>query len=41
MVTPAYRREPGVDYLFMDGDPKVVGHEDQMLSFMKTVLAAR
>jgi iron(III) transport system substrate-binding protein len=41
MVTPEYRRQPGIDYLFMDGDPQVVGHEDDMLAFMKGVLASK
>lgn len=40
-VNPETRREPGVNYIFMDADPRVLGSEGEMIAFMKTVLAPR
>jgi iron(III) transport system substrate-binding protein len=37
-VKAATRRQPGVDYSFIDAEPEVVSKEAEMLAFMKQVL---
>jgi iron(III) transport system substrate-binding protein len=37
-VTPEARRDPTIEYSFLDAQPEVVANEDQMLAFMKQVL---
>jgi iron(III) transport system substrate-binding protein len=38
MVNPEHRRDPNVEYSFMDADPRVLAGEAEMLDFMKSVL---
>jgi iron(III) transport system substrate-binding protein len=38
MLSPDHRRDPNVEYSFMDADPQVLAREAEMLDFMKTVL---
>jgi len=38
MLSSDHRRDPNVEYSFMDADPQVVAREAEMLDFMKNVL---
>jgi iron(III) transport system substrate-binding protein len=38
MLSSDHRRDPNVEYSFMDADPQVVAREAEMLDFMKKVL---
>jgi len=37
-VKPEYRRQPGVDYLYLDSDPEILARESEPVEFMKKVL---
>jgi ABC-type Fe3+ transport system substrate-binding protein len=37
-IKPETRRQPGVEYSFIDARPEVVANEHEMLTFMKQVL---
>jgi iron(III) transport system substrate-binding protein len=38
MLSPDHRRDPNIEYSFMDADPSIVARETEMLDFMKKVL---
>jgi iron(III) transport system substrate-binding protein len=38
MISPDHRRDPNVEYSFMDADPQVLAREAEMLEFMKKIL---
>jgi hypothetical protein len=37
-ITPETRRQPNVEYSFLDSQAEIVSNEDDMLAFMKQVL---
>jgi iron(III) transport system substrate-binding protein len=41
MVSTEHRRDPNIEYSFMDADPTIVSRESEMLGYMKKVLESK